>query len=199
MMASELDTLRKMMRLNEGVRAKVYKDSLGIPTIGVGFNLMRLDARDRLAKLGLKYEDVLLGKVELMPDQIDFLLDEDIAECLTDLKTMFVDFARFPEPVRHVLIDLRFNLGGRGLRGFPNTLSDLRNRQYSAAADRLAKSKWASQVGKRATRNIAALKSVPDGLLLEESHVGTMEEMDDCSGCSPDGQCTGVSCRAAKA
>ncbi len=150
-----------MLKRNEGVRTKVYKDSLGIPTVAVGFNLKRLDARERLAEVGAVYEDVLLGKA-LTLAQVDKLLAVDIAECLEDLLRLFPDFDTLPPGAKQVLVDLRFNLGGRGLRGFSNTLAEFRARRFSTAGDRLAKSLWAKQVGRRAVENIALLKSLGD-------------------------------------
>ena len=40
-------------KLNEGYYKCVYKDPVGIPTIGVGFNLKKFGARKRLKVLGL--------------------------------------------------------------------------------------------------------------------------------------------------
>ena len=36
---------------SEGKRPCVYKDSLGIPNIGIGFNLQRSDARSKVSVL----------------------------------------------------------------------------------------------------------------------------------------------------
>lgn len=154
---------KDIIKRHEGLRSKVYKDSLGIPTIGVGFNLMRLDARDKLKAVGASYENLILGKTVLNNNQIEVLLEQDIYACIKDLKSLFPTFDTLPENVRLVLVDLRFNLGGKGLRGFKNTLKHLQIGNYSAAADSLAQSLWAKQVGKRATENINLLKAVPNG------------------------------------
>ena len=47
---------------SEGKKSCVYKDTKGIPTIGIGFNLQRDDARSKLAGIGLNFNDVLSGK-----------------------------------------------------------------------------------------------------------------------------------------
>jgi GH24 family phage-related lysozyme (muramidase) len=54
--------INTMLTNNEGKRRCVYKDSLGIPTIGIGFNLKRSDARLLISRLGLKFEDVVTGR-----------------------------------------------------------------------------------------------------------------------------------------
>ena len=43
--ASDRGKLRKQLIKHQGKRARVYKDSQGIPTIGVGFDLTRTDAK----------------------------------------------------------------------------------------------------------------------------------------------------------
>jgi lysozyme len=141
---------KTLLRDHEGVRAKVYKDSLGIPTIGVGRNLQRLDSRESLKRVGADYDQLLLGKAALTDAQIDALLEEDIDACLADLRTLFDDFDERPVEIQLVLLDLRFNLGAKGLRGFPNTLKDISSGNYESAAARLEKSLWATQVKSRA-------------------------------------------------
>jgi lysozyme len=185
------EKLRLLLKRHEGVRAKVYKDSLGIPTIGVGLNMQRLDTRERLKKLGVDYDAALLGKVSITPEQIDALLEEDIDAVLADLRGLFDDFDEMPEKVRIVLADLRFNVGPKSLRGFVNTLQDIRTGKYESAAERLSKSLWAKQVGRRS-------KALTD-LLREASHEAVAQskmEVASDSCCRPDGTCDGVSCGA---
>ena len=56
------DEVSKMIERHEGKRNRVYSDSVGIPTIGIGFNLNRADATDRLKSLGLDYNKVRNGQ-----------------------------------------------------------------------------------------------------------------------------------------
>ncbi len=149
---------------HEGVRYRAYKDSLGVPTVGVGFNLRRDGAAEALAKVGANVEDVLAG-LALTPRQVNDLLRADLQECTDDLGRMFADFAKMPENIRLVLIDLRFNLGPTRMRGFTNTLDSFRRGDYRDAARRLRISLWASQVGKRADEDI-------DLVLLEAKNAG---------------------------
>ncbi len=142
---------------HEGVRYKVYRDSLGIPTIGVGFNLTRPDAAEMLKRVGAELHSVASGE-ELSAVQVNALLRADIQACTDDLAHIFTDFDKMPESVRMVLIDLRFNLGPVRFRGFSNTLNSFRRGDYRDAAKRLRISLWATQVGKRADEDIAMLE-----------------------------------------
>lgn len=54
--------IKTMITESEGKRSCVYNDSLGIPTIGIGFNLKRDDAKALIQKLGLNYNSVVDGK-----------------------------------------------------------------------------------------------------------------------------------------
>jgi lysozyme len=52
---------------------------------------------------------------------------------------------------QRVLIDMAFNMGTTGLLGFTGTLARVEQRDYAGAAAGMLASRWASQVGKRAT------------------------------------------------
>jgi lysozyme len=50
-----------------------------------------------------------------------------------------------------VLVNMAFNMGG-GLLSFVNTLAAIQRGDYNAAANGMLASRWATQVGARATR-----------------------------------------------
>jgi lysozyme len=121
---AERAELRQQLLSHEGLRLRVYTDSLGIPTIGCGRNL-----RDR----GITAAEAM------------DLLDHDIDECLNDCLT-FAWFTNL-DPVRQrAVLDLRFNLGATKLRTFTKFLGALNAYDYATAAEELRDSRWAHQV-----------------------------------------------------
>lgn len=125
------DNLRRQLIIDEGVKKKVYKDSVGILTIGVGRNL----------------QDKGLSEKE-----IAFLLDNDIEEVEAELNKN-LPWYKDLDPVRQeVLCNMCFNLGWPRLALFKVTLHLIETKQYSAAATAMLQSKWAGQVGNRAKR-----------------------------------------------
>ena len=142
MTAEDRAKLQVQIMRHEGVRLKVYRDSLGIETIGVGRNL-----RDK----GITHDEAL------------FLLDNDLDECIRDCAT-FPWFADL-DPVRQrAIVDLRFNLGARGLRTFKRMLAAMAERDYPCAAGQLRQSKWYQQVASRGPRIVAMLATGLDPL-----------------------------------
>jgi lysozyme len=129
-MTLDREILKKRLNISEGRKSKVYKDSLGIESIGVGRNL-----KDR----------------GLSEREIDFLLENDIDDVITDLDRS-LPWWRKLDPVRQsVIADMCFNLGINKLKGFVNTLRMVQYGDYVGAADGMLKSLWASQVKGRAT------------------------------------------------
>ena len=131
--------LAAQLILHEGLRLKVYTDTLGIPTVGVGRNL-----RDK----GITRDEAL------------DLLSHDIDECVTDLAT-FAWFEALDAVRQRALVDLRFNIGPRRLRGFVKMLAALAVSDYGTAADELRDSVWATQIG--ATRRDTVLGMLRTG------------------------------------
>jgi lysozyme len=86
------------------------------------------------------------------------LLEQDIMEHVAALCQALPWYERLDEPRQRALCNMCFNLGINGLLGFKNTLALLERGEYEKAAANFAMSKWAKQVGPRATRIIAVIK-----------------------------------------
>lgn len=133
-MDNNTDTLIKELRRDEGVVSHAYQDSLGYWTIGVG---RLIDKRK-----GGKLSDA----------EIDYLLTNDIKECVEDLDRALPWWRSLSDTRRRVLVNMRFNLGLNGLLGFKNTLKFIETGDYKRAAENMLKSLWAKQVKGRAVR-----------------------------------------------
>lgn len=122
--------LKKQIETHEGNRLKPYRCTVGKLTIGIGRNI----------------EDKGISQKEA-----DFLFANDIDECLADMFEIFPDFSDYPENVQHVLIDMRFNLGGEGFRKFKNLIAAVMENDWLRMLDSMKNSRWHGQVGVRAT------------------------------------------------
>ena len=123
---------------DEGRRYKPYVDTEGLLTIGVGHNL---DA------LGLSEE------------QIDVILQDDIGQAEEALDHIEPKWRLLDQDRQRVLLNMSFNLGQDRLSGFRRMWAAIRaainsgDREYFVtAANEMLDSKWARQVGIRATR-----------------------------------------------
>jgi len=142
------ENLYDMIERHEGKRNKVYSDTLGVPTIGIGFNLTRNDASQRLSNVGANLREVLNGK-ELTNEQIYTLFKEDVAIATSDAQSFLPGFDQQPESVKNVIINMAFNLGLNRLSRFNKFKQALENRDYQEAANQMINSKWYNQVGNR--------------------------------------------------
>ena len=127
----------EQLRRDEGTRQFPYLDALGKVTIGVGHNL---------------------DDKGLTPNQIDQILKDDVAEI--DLALQSIPWFSGLDDVRKgVLRNMAFNLGVHGLLGFHDTLGHMERGEWDKAAAAMLQSRWAGQVGARATRLALQLTS----------------------------------------
>lgn len=130
-----IDKLTAQLRRDEGWRPLAYQDSMGLLTIGVG---RLIDSRKPGA--GLR------------PDEIDYLLRNDITDRVQALTKALPWFGALDEARQGVLINMAFQMGTVGLLAFRQTLALVRDGKYAEAADQMLKSKWAEQTPARAKR-----------------------------------------------
>lgn len=156
------EQLKKQLKLHEGVFYSVYDDPLGIPTVGVGFNLLREDAPVKLSLVGADYKKVLEGLQTLTPRQVEELLDICIKEAEETARKIFPDFDSYDDVRKRVIVDMIFNLGETRFRQFTSLIRNIKNRRFNLASLSMARSKWFMQTGCRAIRLTAMMLTGKD-------------------------------------
>lgn len=129
-------TIESILKIDEGYRNGVYKDSLGYWTIGVGHFI----GRD-------------LEKLTLPDEVIDLLLDMELKEVESDIQSLF---KRKPggwtKAREDALKSMRFNLGKSGFVKFKNTLKHVKAGNWKLSAESARDSLWFKQVKSRGER-----------------------------------------------
>lgn len=148
-----------MIERHEGRRNEVYKDSLGIPTIGIGYNLRNATAKEDLAKVGANLKEVLRGK-QLSDDQVNELFRMSLDRALKDAKSYYPEFDKLPDAAKGVLVDMSFNLGLTKLKGFKDLKTALGKGNYNAAADAMIDSAWYKQVKTRGVKLVNIMRGL---------------------------------------
>ena len=167
--------VRHRIATNEGCRPTLYLDSVGIPTIGIGFNLNRQDAQSALFAAGCPNPlAVMNGTASLTQPMIDALFSYSLRPILSEARASLPvgAFDALSDARRFVICDMIFNLGSEGWMGFAATRQTIGRAQsmvksnpatahtmFGQAADRMTNSAWFTQVGNRAKRNVAMMRT----------------------------------------
>lgn len=151
--ATEIDRqkLTKQLTRHEGKRLTVYKDSEGIPTIGIGFNLQRADAKEKIEALGLDFDKVLSGGTSLTDEQAEALLDGDITTSIADCRLVVANYDDLSDVRKRVVIDMTFNLGKTRFSGFKKMIAAVEAGDFDKATVEMTDSRWCRQVKTRCT------------------------------------------------
>lgn len=120
---------------DEGLRLRVYSDTKGIPTIGIGRNLLK----------GISREEAY------------HLANNDIEEVVADLDRAIPWWAKLDEVRQRALVNLAFNMGIARLLGFHKMLSALQAVDFTTAAAELLDSHWKTDVGPERSGRIHAM------------------------------------------
>lgn len=127
--------LCQQLTLDEGIKPQVYKDSLGLWTIGIG-----------------RLVDASVPGCGLRPDEIQYLFNNDVKDRIAALGVALPWMYNLDEARQGVLLNMSFQLGVTGLLKFKNTLQLVKESKYVEAATAMLQSKWAKQTPKRAGR-----------------------------------------------
>ena len=146
------DLMVKELRRDKGVRYYPYPDTKGFETVGVGHNM---DTSPLPADWTFPLTDA----------QVDTLLASDISAVVCDLNVKLPWWVHMDEVRQRVLVNMCFNLGIGTLLTFHNTLTEMYTGDYTGAAAGMATSRWAGEVGQRATRLVSAMS---DGVMPNE-------------------------------
>jgi len=123
---------------HEGLKLEPYRCTSNKLTIGVGRNL----------------EDCGISE-----DEARYLLKNDIQNFHEELNERFYFYKYLEGARKDALLNLAFNMGVPRLATFVKALDFMSQRKYTEAADEFLRSRWADQVGNRATEIAAMIRT----------------------------------------
>lgn len=127
------------LRNDEGFRAYPYEDCLGRITIGFGNCYINGE------KVTMKS-----GPVSFQTG-LEMLMGDAYAACI-DAQSAVENFDQLDAIRQEILVNMAFNLGGRGLMLFKKMRAHIEKRNWPGAAREMKNSKWFQQTGNRALR-----------------------------------------------
>ena len=136
-----IEALREQLKIDEGVKYEIYKDHLGYPTFGIG-HLITEDDPEHGEPDG----------TEISEDRVNEVFESDVATFVSESKILFPDLDELPDVAQQVIVNMAFNMGRPRLSKFKNFIAGVNDRDWTRAAEEMMDSRWADQVGARATR-----------------------------------------------
>ena len=158
-------SLKDQIKKDEGLRLKIYKDTLGIPTIYYGHRV--------------RQGEVYLGTIE----DAERYLDLDIAIAQQGAMSLFPTFHEMPDTKQDVLTELVYNMGANKIKqSFPRFCNAVNRRDWEEAANELKfadgksiLSKWYRQVKENRAEGILERLVEPNGYEVAASILATGE------------------------
>ena len=132
-----LERLLESVKKHEGYRNKVYLDTLGKRTVGVGHLCVEDFWED-----DKEYEESFLMEI----------LQKDLQEAIRGAKELMDKHgcADIDERAEEIIIEMVFQLGRTGVKKFRNMWKALSEHNYIGASFEMLDSKWAKQTPNRA-------------------------------------------------
>ena len=127
------DNIINLIKKHEGLNLSVYKDTLGVSTVGYGH--------------ALHYDESFSNSIT--QEEADSLLLSDLKCAAVDALSLFPNISELCEARQAVLVDMCYNLGREKLSHFVNMIAAVLDEKWTQAAWEMRSSKWFSQVGDR--------------------------------------------------
>lgn len=119
----------KDLKVHEGFRAKVYKDTLGIDTIGYGFAIKDLVLDESIAAI---------------------ILEQKVAEFSMKMYNRFPWLLKKPAAVQEICMNMAYQMGVSGFSKFKKTINYIKDDEFIMASEEMLDSRWAKQTPNRA-------------------------------------------------
>ena len=143
----DMDRLLESVKKHEGYRNKVYLDTLGKRTVGVGH---------------LCVEDFWEDDKEYDEKFLMEILQKDLQPAIRGARSLMEDHgcADIDEQAEEILIEMVFPLGMTGVSKFKNMWKALAELNYVGASYEMLDSRWAKQTPNRAKEMAQIMKAI---------------------------------------
>ena len=128
---------------HEGYVPTVYKDSLGIDTIGYGFAI----------------KDLFLNQ-----DICDTILERKLKDLKDKIDSKFDWYKYMPPEIQDIVVEMCYQMGVYGFSRFKKTIAYLQDKKFKEASVEMLDSRWAEQTPNRAKELSERVKEVDSGL-----------------------------------
>ena len=142
-----MDRLLESVKKHEGYRNKVYLDTLGKRTVGVGHLCVEDFWED-----DKEYEEKFLMEI----------LQKDLQQAIRGARSLMEEHgcADIDEKAEELLIEMVFQLGMTGVSKFKNMWKALAELNYVGASYEMLDSRWAKQTPNRAKAMAKTMKEI---------------------------------------
>jgi len=142
----DMNRLLKSVKEHEGYRNKVYLDTLGKRTVGVGH---------------LCVEDFWEDNKEYSEEMLMNILKDDLKNAIEGAERLLKDCRILDSLAREIVIEMVFQLGETGVSKFRNMLKALKEGpDYKTASIEMLDSRWAKQTPNRAKKMSDSMRSL---------------------------------------
>jgi len=143
----DMNRLLKSVKAHEGYRNKVYLDSLGKRTVGVGH---------------LCVEDFWEDDREYSEEMLMKVLEADLKSAVKSAEKLCSDCPDLDDLAKETIVEMVFQLGKSGVSKFRNMWKALKQTppQYDVAAIEMLDSRWAKQTPGRAKEMSGHMRSL---------------------------------------
>uniref|UniRef100_A0AAU8BWC5 Phage-type lysozyme 2 n=1 Tax=Mercenaria mercenaria TaxID=6596 RepID=A0AAU8BWC5_MERMC len=128
--SSDVSSIKGQLRIDEGYKDHIYRDSEGYLTFGIGHLITHSDPE--------------YGKpagTQVSTSRIDSAFATDFGNAVTTTHSIFHDCSQWPSEVKRIIVNMAFNLGGR-IRNFHKFIAAVNGRHWNPAANEMMDSQW---------------------------------------------------------
>ena len=142
-----IDRLMESVKKHEGYRNKVYLDTLGKRTVGVGHLCVEDFWED-----DKEYEEKFLMEI----------LQKELQEAIRGARSLMKehDCGDIDDQAKEIIIEMVFQLGMTGVSKFRNMWKALAEKNYIGASYEMLDSRWAKQTPNRAKAMAKTMKEI---------------------------------------
>ena len=142
-----MDRLKDSVKQHEGYRNKVYLDTLGKRTVGVGH---------------LCVEDFWEDDKEYDEKFLLEILEKDLGQAIIGARELMMEYdcIDINEKAEEILIEMVFQLGKNGVSKFKNMWKALAEKNYIGASYEMLDSRWSKQTPNRAKSMAKTMKEI---------------------------------------
>ena len=150
-MTVDVKDLYEEISSDEGKVLHAYLCSELHATIGIGHKILDTDPEKELDIFGINWEEVPDDQ-HITEDRCYILFQEDVQIAISGCMKIYNNWDDLPQEVQHILINMCFQLGQRGLSNFKQMGKAIEGSDWGKASVEMMDSRWAKQTPQRAER-----------------------------------------------